>query len=85
MCIWFLFKKLRASWNFTFYDRAGTYVDNVSGAVTAFDPFALVDVHICWYEPRYEVFILANNLFNVEYFDYSGLQQPKCWITAVYC
>lgn len=75
-------QKLRASWNFTFYDRAGTYVDNVSGAVTAFDPFALVDVRICWYEPRYEVFILANNLFNVEYFDYSGLQQPKCWITA---
>jgi iron complex outermembrane receptor protein len=76
------FRKLKGSWNFTLYDRAGTYVDNISGQTTPFDPFALVDVRLRWSEARYALFAEANNLFNVTCFDYGGLQQPKFWFTA---
>ncbi len=76
------FQKLKASWNFTFYDRAGTYVDNTTGKNVPFDPFGLVDVRLRWNEPRFSIFAEANNLFNVTYFDYGGLQQPKCWATV---
>ncbi len=76
------FHQLKASWNFTFYDRAGTYVDPVSGETTPFDAFSLVDIRLRWNETRYAIFAEVNNLFNVTYFDYGGLQQPKCWITA---
>ncbi len=76
------FRQLKASWNITFYDRAGTYVDAASGAATAFEPFTLVDVRLRWDERRFAVFAEANNLFGVAYFDYGGLPQPGCWITA---
>ena len=76
------FRRLEASWNFTFYDRAGTYVDSVSGVATPFDPFALVDLRFRWNEARYAIFVGANNLFDATYLDYGGLQQPKSWITA---
>ncbi|MDR0368093.1 MAG: TonB-dependent receptor [Bacteroidales bacterium] len=76
------FQKLKASWHFTLYDRAGSYVDPVSGQTAPFDPFALVDARLCWSEARYDIFTEVNNLFNVVYFDYGGLQQPKFWFTA---
>ncbi len=77
-----IFQQLSASWNCTFYDRAGTYVDHVSGKPTPFDPFALVDVRLRWKENRYSLFADASNLFNATYFDYGGIQQPGCWFTA---
>jgi iron complex outermembrane receptor protein len=75
-------RNLKVSWNFTLYDRAGAYVDHVSGQTAPFAPFALVDVRLRWSEARYTFFAEANNLFSALYFDYGGLQQPKRWITA---
>lgn len=76
------FRQLRASWNFTYYDRAGTYVDYVSGVSTPFDPFVLADARLRWDEDRYSVCTEVSNLFDVSYFDYGGLKQPSCWFTA---
>ena len=76
------FNQLKASWNLTFYDRAGTYVDNISGLATDFRPFVLTDARLAWDATRFTVFAEANNLFCAAYFDYGGLLQPKCWITT---
>jgi iron complex outermembrane receptor protein len=76
------FRKLNASWHFTLYDRAGAYVDPVSGQTAPFEPFVLVDVRLRWNAERYDLFAEANNLLNVAYFDYAGLPQPKLWLTA---
>ena len=76
------FHQLKALWNITFYDRAGAYVNSASGATTAFRSFSLVDLKLTWDEKRFSIFLDANNLFGVSYFDYGGLLQPKCWFTA---
>ena len=74
--------QLKASWSFTFYDRAGAYVDNASGLTTSFKPFVLTDLRLSWDEAHFTVFAEAGNLFRTTYFDFGGLLQPKSWITA---
>ncbi len=73
------FRQLKAAWSFAFQDRAGTYADYYTGAVTSFSPFALLDLKLTWEERRWAFFVEADNLFNTAYFDYAGLPQPECW------
>ena len=73
------FNQMKAFWQCSFQDRAGTYTDYLSGAVKSFEPFALLNFRLTWDEKQIAVFAELNNIFDTAYFDYAGLPQPGLW------
>jgi iron complex outermembrane receptor protein len=62
-------------------DREGQYTD-FDGSVNDYEPFALVDARLSWQQPRYELYVKANNLLNAHYRDYGLVEQPGLWLIA---
>ncbi len=75
-------RNVKMTWSATLYDRAGSYVDNLSGNLKDFAPFMVLDAGLTWENPRTKVFIRANNLLDKRYSDYAGLRQPGRWLSA---
>lgn len=75
-----IWKSLGAAWQLNFNDRAGTYLDFASETEMSYKPYVLCDLKIYWKRPEYEIFAMANNLFNVKYFDLGNLEQAGIWV-----
>lgn len=73
---------LLIGWRFTYQDREGTYTNFKTGNEVAYNPFTLVDIRVMYTTPRYNVFVQATNLLNIEYVDIANLQQPGVWVKA---
>jgi iron complex outermembrane receptor protein len=71
-----------AAWNVSWQDRAGTYTDFTTHALTAYQPYALTDLRIGWQNKAVRVYGDVNNLFDVTYADFGGLTQPGRSIRA---
>lgn len=76
-----IYRSLGASWEFLLNDRAGTYLDGQS-VERRYKPYVLCNLRLYWSRPRYELFVTASNLFNIQYFDLGNIPQAGIWIKA---
>lgn len=60
-------------------DRCGSYTDT-DGRVQSYQPYVLVDVHLAYKWPKWELFADLNNVFNKKYVDYGNVPQPGTWV-----
>jgi iron complex outermembrane receptor protein len=73
--------RLAADVNLRWQDRVGQYTD-FSGRVNDYQPYALVDARLAWTEPKWKLYLEANNLLDKSYADYGHVEQPGRWIIA---
>ena len=73
--------KLTLGVNFRWQDRVGQYTD-FDGITHKYEPYALVDTRLTWQEPKYKLYLEANNLFDTSYHDYGLVEQPGRWLIA---
>ena len=71
-----IFKKLSATWKGSLLDRSGDYSDHETGEMKEYLPVCLLDGKLMWTERRFIIFAEANNILNMKYADYGGLEQP---------
>ncbi|MEG2666623.1 MAG: TonB-dependent receptor, partial [Bacteroidales bacterium] len=76
-----IYKSLGASWELCVNDRAGTYV-NTQGKETSYKPYVLCNLKLYWSCPRFEIYVMASNLFNSKYFDLGNIPQAGIWAKA---
>ena len=62
-------------------DRVGSYTD-FDGKVCDYEPYALVDARLTWQQPKWKVYVEANNLFGTRYRDFGLVEQPGRWLIA---
>ena len=74
-------KNLTLGVNFRWQDRVGQYTD-FDGNAQEYKPYALVDTRLTWQQPKYKLYVEANNLFDTSYHDYGLVEQPGRWIIA---
>lgn len=75
-----IWSALSASWQWTYSDRAGSYLNIKTNSETTFSPYWLCDLKLMWNKPNYQVFAEADNLLNTTYFDFGNVPQPGRWI-----
>jgi vitamin B12 transporter len=68
--------KLKGSWRFSYQDRNGMRTQT-----EPYQPFWLVDARIMWKTPSTEIYALASNLLDTNYFDLGTVEQPGRWIS----
>ena len=73
--------RLTADMNLRWQDRVGQYTD-FAGQVHDYQPYALVDTRLAWTEPKWKLYVEANNLLDKSYADYGHVEQPGRWIIA---
>ena len=73
--------RLTADMNLRWQDRVGQYTD-FAGQVHDYQPYALVDARLAWTEPKWKLYVEANNLLDKSYADYGHIEQPGRWIIA---
>ena len=76
-----LLKPLSLSLNFRWQDRVGSYTD-FDGMVCNYEPYALLDCRLTWQQPKWKLYLEANNLFDTRYHDYGLVTQPGRWLIA---
>lgn len=81
-----IWRNLTASWSLRWQQRMGSYLlykDNKStGVATDYAPYALLDAKVQWTEPRYTLYVSANNLTSHRYYDLGNILQPGIWWMA---
>ena len=77
-----LLMKLNLSISYRFNDRAGSYTDT-DNHIRDYAPYSIIDSRLSWNEPRYEIYVEANNILNKkDYVDYGNVPQPGLWMIA---
>jgi iron complex outermembrane receptor protein len=80
-----VYKGLSADWQFRWQERKGTYtqyVDLKAATEVEYPAFSVLDVKINWKIKDFNVFLKANNLFNVSYYDLGNIPQPGFWLMS---
>ena len=75
-------RNLSMSWNFRWQERTGSYlkyVDLKPGEITAYEPFALLDIKLNYQLRNINLYANINNVLNTEYLDLGNLPQPGIW------
>ena len=62
-------------------DRVGAYTD-FDGKICDYEPYVLVDTRLTWQQPKWKVYVEANNLFDTRYRDFGLVEQPGRWLIA---
>lgn len=76
-----LWKQLMLGVNLRWQDRVGTYTD-FDGAVQDYKPYVLTDARLTWQQPKWKMYVEANNLFDITYHDFGLVEQPGRWLIA---
>ena len=71
-----IWSKLKGSWRVSYQDRNG-----MRTATESYQPFWLVNARIMWKSPSTEIYLLAANVFDTQYYDFGTLIQPGRWIS----
>ena len=74
-------KNLTLGVDLRWQDRVGQYTD-FDGNAHDYKPYALVDTRLTWQQPKYKLYVEANNLFDTTYHDYGLVEQPGRWLIA---
>jgi iron complex outermembrane receptor protein len=76
--------KLSVELSYRWHERVGSYEPyqdgQGTGKVVPYEPYSLVDGRIAWDENRWSVWLEADNLLNVKYFDHGNIPQPGLWL-----
>jgi iron complex outermembrane receptor protein len=75
-------KNLTASWAYSYYYRAGTYLEYPSNAQKSYDPYSLLDGKISWHRELITAYIEASNILNKSFADIGNVEMPGRWIKA---
>ena len=76
-----LWKQLMLGVNLRWQDRVGTYTD-FEGAVQDYKPYLLTDARLTWQQPKWKMYVEANNLFDITYHDFGLVEQHGRWLIA---
>jgi iron complex outermembrane receptor protein len=71
-----IWNKLKASWRMSYQERNG-----MRTKAEAYFPFWLVNTRIMWKTPSTEIYAMAANLFDTNYYDLGTIEQPGRWIS----
>ncbi len=74
--------RLDAHWNFTLKNRHGQFDNAQTGQRQRYGTFATLDLKLTWTEPRYTLYLQANNLTDYAYYDFANIKQPGLWLTG---
>lgn len=71
-----IYRNIKASWRATYQDRNGMRTLN-----DEYEPFWLVNTKVYWKTKSTEIYGMASNIFDKNYFDLGTIQQPGRWIS----
>ncbi len=80
-----ILNNLTANWKLRYEERNGGYSkfeDTVYIGETDYKPYTLVDLKLNYKLRKINFYIIASNLFNIEYYDMGNLPLPKRWVSA---
>ena len=79
-----LMDKLSVELSYRWHDRVGNYEEyrdgQGTGNVVPYKPYSLVDGRLSWDEDKWSIWLEADNLLNVSYFDHGNIPQPGIWV-----
>jgi iron complex outermembrane receptor protein len=78
-----IYKGLSADWQFRWQKREGSYTKYENQkpiGEESYPAFSLLDLKINWKLNDLTVYLTANNLFNVSYYDRGNIPQPGFWL-----
>lgn len=76
-----IYKGFGASWALSFRQREGEYT-SLEGTIAHYRPVWLLDGSVYWQNTFLKVSVDAKNMADQLYYDFSGVVQPRHWITA---
>jgi len=76
-----IYKGFGASWALSFRKREGEYT-SLEGTIEKYNPVWLLDGSVYWRNDFLKVSVDAKNMANQLYYDFSGVVQPRHWISA---
>ncbi len=76
-----IYKGFGASWALSFRKRAGRYT-SLEGTVESYRPVWLLDGSVYWQNAYLKVSLDAKNMADQRYYDFSGVVQPRHWVSA---
>lgn len=71
-----IFRNISAMWKIGYFDRAGNYSDFATKTIMEYKPYTMLDTRILWASKHFDLFGDINNLLNVSYADFGGMNQP---------
>lgn len=75
-----LWKKLTVNIAWRWQDREGSYAvyegRTATGEIRGYRPFSVTDVKLAWSLGRYELYAIADNIFDYTYYDHGNIPQP---------
>jgi iron complex outermembrane receptor protein len=75
-----IYKTLGFSLGFSFEDRAGTYIDFISGTEKYYQDNFLLDARLFYRIIGFEVYLETNNILNQRHSDFGNIQMPGVWV-----
>jgi iron complex outermembrane receptor protein len=76
-----IYRGFGASWALSFRQREGEYT-SLEGKVERYEPVWLLDGSVYWRNEFLKVSVDARNMANQRYYDFSGVVQPRHWVSA---
>ena len=76
-----IYKGFGASWSLSFRKREGEYT-SLEGSVKHYRPVWLLDGSVYWRNNFLKVSVDAKNMADQLYYDFSGVVQPRHWVSA---
>lgn len=76
-----IYRGFGASWCLSFRQREGEYT-SLEGTVERYKPVWLLDGSVYWRNRMIKVSVDAHNMANQIYYDFSGVVQPRHWVSA---
>lgn len=78
--------RLSLNLSYRWHDRVGSY-ENYSegkstGEILPYKPYSLFDGKLSWDEDKWSIYLQADNILNVRYFDHGNIPQPGIWVKA---
>jgi iron complex outermembrane receptor protein len=80
-----IYRNFSMQWNFRRQDRAGSYTkyENLTAAYEeSYTPYSLLNAKINWKHDQWNVYLEADNIFDVEYYDLGNIPQPGFWLSG---
>ena len=75
-----VFSHLSMNWDVRWQDRVGSYL--AGQELVNYSPYAMLDAKLQWTEPRYQIYVQANNITDRHYHDLGNVPQPGIWVMA---
>ncbi|HKM94712.1 MAG TPA: TonB-dependent receptor [Prolixibacteraceae bacterium] len=78
-----VWKSFEANWQVVYQLRNGEFeqfIEKTSVGMVTYSPFITTDLKLMWKKADLTVYAKVNNLFNIEYYDFGNIVQPRRWV-----